>query len=71
MHAKIKVRMPAGKFPADAVPRRPARRDGTPQSMVLREYENNGTSEVLVETSIGRLLLNSAFPDTSRSSTVS
>ena len=43
----------------------PARRreDGTPQSIVLREYGSNGSSEVLVETSLGRLLLNSAFPD--------
>ena len=37
--------------------------DGTPQSIVLREYGTNGTTEVLVETSLGRLLLNTAFPD--------
>ncbi len=30
---------------------------------MLREYGSNGSSEVLVETSLGRLLLNSAFPD--------
>jgi DNA-directed RNA polymerase subunit beta' len=67
VHAKIKVRMPAGKFPVDQFPRPlpSANGDerGTPQSIVLREY-NNATSEVMVETSIGRLLLNSAFPDT-------
>ena len=41
-----------------------ARQDGdTPQSIVLREYGSNGTSEVLVESSLGRLLLNTAFPD--------
>jgi DNA-directed RNA polymerase subunit beta' len=62
VHAKVKVRMPEGKFAPDEFPR--PLEDGTPQSMVLREYNNNGTSEVLVETSIGRLLLNSAFPDT-------
>src|SRR5262249_21323356 len=60
-HAKIKVRMPVGKFPADRFPR--PLDDGTPQSIVLREYGTNGSTEVLVETSLGRLLLNSAFPD--------
>ncbi len=30
---------------------------------MLREYGTNGSSEVLVETSLGRLILNSAFPD--------
>src|SRR5262249_35640839 len=61
VHAKIKVRMPVGKFPADRFPRPLA--DGTPQSIVLREYGTNGSTEVLVETSLGRLILNSAFPD--------
>ena len=37
--------------------------DGAPQFMVLREYGTNGSTEVLVETSLGRLLLNTAFPD--------
>jgi DNA-directed RNA polymerase subunit beta' len=78
-HAKIKVRMPAGKFPAERFPR--PLDDGTPRSMVLREYgsnrgatgaapsaetnghRTNGSTEVLVETSFGRLLLNSAFPE--------
>jgi DNA-directed RNA polymerase subunit beta' len=76
-HTKIKVRMPVGKFPADRFPR--PLEDGTPQSIVLREYGGdsgaqrsaepthrngtNGSTEVLVETSLGRLLLNSAFPD--------
>ena len=60
-HAKVKVRMPVGKFPADKFPR--PLDDGTAQSMVLREYGTNGSTEVLVETSLGRLLLNSAFPD--------
>ncbi len=80
LHAKIKVRMPVGKFPADQFPR--PLDDGTPQSMVLREYggnseatggersaaptnghRTNGSTQVLVETSLGRLLLNTAFPD--------
>src|SRR4029077_15062485 len=60
-HTKIKVRMLVGKFPADRFPR--PLEDGTPQSIVLREYGTNGSTEVLVETSLGRLLLNSAFPD--------
>ena len=60
-HTKIKVRMPVGKFPADRFPR--PLEDGTPQSVVLREYGTNGSTEVLVETSLGRLLLNTAFPD--------
>ncbi len=76
-HTKIKVRMPVGKFPADRFPR--PLEDGTRQSIVLREYGGdsgakrsaeatngngtNGSTEVLVETSLGRLLLNSAFPD--------
>ncbi|HWS44473.1 MAG TPA: DNA-directed RNA polymerase subunit beta', partial [Acidimicrobiia bacterium] len=84
-HAKVKVRMPAGKFPADRFPRPlPGTDDSaapTPQSIVLREYGaangatagaegaeptgsgSNGSGDVLVETSFGRLLLNSAFPE--------
>ena len=68
LHTKVKVRMPAGKFPIDRFPR-PTVDDaadgavGTPQSIVLREYGTNGTSRVLVESSLGRFLLNTAFPD--------
>src|SRR5690349_2008885 len=61
LHTKIKVRMPASKFPVDRFER--PDEDGTPKSIVLREYGSNGTSEVLVESSLGRFLLNSAFPD--------
>ena len=50
------------QVPGRALPARPLE-DGTPQSIVLREYGSNGSTEVLVETSLGRLLLNSAFPD--------
>ena len=39
LHAKIKVRMPAGKFAPTHFPR--ASEDGTPNSIVLREYGSN------------------------------
>ena len=42
LHTKIKVRMPVGKFPVDRFPR--PLEDGTPQSIVLREYGNNGST---------------------------
>src|SRR5262249_32930929 len=71
-HATIKVRMPVGKFPADRFPR-PLEATATedslapaasqPRSIVLREYGTNGSTEVLVETTLGRLILNTAFPD--------
>ena len=68
LHTKVKVRMPAGKFPIDRFPRPSGDfsadgASGTPQSIVLREYGSNGTSQVLVESSLGRFLLNTAFPD--------
>ena len=68
LHTKIKVRMPAGKFPVERFPRPPApragrRRGDAAKSIVLREYGSNGTSQVLVESSLGRFLLNTAFPD--------
>ena len=62
LHTKIKVRMPASKFPVDRF-RAPAPRTARRKSIVLREYGSNGTSEVLVESSLGRFLLNTAFPD--------
>src|SRR5262245_41434618 len=61
LHTKVKIRMPAGKFPVDRFAR--PLEDGTPQSDVLREYGTNGSTEVLVEVSLGRFLLNTAFPD--------
>ena len=71
LHTKIKVRMPVGKFPVGSLPASRST-DGTPQSIVLREYGTNGSTEVLVETSLGRLLLEHArSPTTSRSSTAS
>src|SRR5579862_7059195 len=53
LHTKVKIRMPAAKFPVDRFAR-PIMSDatdgvvGTAQSAVLREYGTNGTSEVLV-----------------------
>ena len=41
LHAKIKVRMPVGKFAPEHFPR--ASEDGTPNSIVLREYGSNGS----------------------------
>jgi len=61
LHARIKVRVPAGRFPAERFPRPLA--DGTPQSIVLREYGTNGSTQVLVETTLGRLVFNEAFPE--------
>ena len=43
LHTKIKVRMPAGKFPVDRFAASD-RKTGTPQSIVLREYGSNGTT---------------------------
>ena len=63
LHTKVKVRMPAGKFPVEHFARPDDRGRSTPQSIVLREYGSNGTSAVLVESSLGRFLLNTAFPD--------
>jgi DNA-directed RNA polymerase subunit beta' len=86
LHEPMRVRMPVAKFPAERYAR--PLEDGTPQSIVIREYAGdpaaastnghngdgtdasngnggraNGAGEVLVETSLGRLLINSAFPD--------
>ena len=59
LHAKIKVRVPAARFPEDVFP---LRDDAHPDAIVLRRSGENGTSTVLVETSLGRLLFNEAFP---------
>jgi DNA-directed RNA polymerase subunit beta' len=60
LHARIKVRMPAAKFPEDRFPERDERR--SPDSPVLRRSGSNGDGTVLVETTLGRLLLNDALP---------
>jgi DNA-directed RNA polymerase subunit beta' len=59
VHAPIKVRMPAGRFPED---RFPTRDDEHPDAMVLSRTGSNGDGRVLVETTLGRLLLNESFP---------
>jgi len=64
VHAKIKVRLPGDRFPEDRFPARLAD-DGTeanPGAVVLRRSGSNGDSSVLVETTLGRLLFNEAFP---------
>jgi DNA-directed RNA polymerase subunit beta' len=62
LHAKIRVRVPEGKFPADTFP---TRSDDQPDAIVLRRFAADGEAnagKVLVETTLGRLLLNDAFP---------
>jgi DNA-directed RNA polymerase subunit beta' len=59
VHAGIKVRMPAARFPEE---RFPVRDDDHADSMVLSRTGSNGDGRVLVETTLGRLLLNDCFP---------
>ena len=59
LHARIKVRMPAGRFPEE---RFPVRDDVHPDAIVLRRSGTNGDGAVLVETTIGRLMFNESFP---------
>ena len=61
LHAKIRVRMPASKFPED---RFVDRSDAAPNSLVIKRLEthNGDVPRVVVETTLGRLLLNEAFP---------
>jgi DNA-directed RNA polymerase subunit beta' len=59
LHARIKVRVPAGRFPED---RFPERSDENPDAIVLRRTGTNGDGKVIVETTLGRLLFNEAFP---------
>ncbi|HYH51331.1 MAG TPA: DNA-directed RNA polymerase subunit beta', partial [Acidimicrobiia bacterium] len=61
IHAKIRVRMPASKFPED---RFPERSDAAPESIVVKRLETHNGDEpkVVVETTLGRLLFNEAFP---------
>src|SRR5205823_4949990 len=65
IHAKVRVRMPASKFPED---RFQERSDSAPASILVKRIESpNGAGSsdrpmVVVETTLGRLLLNQAFP---------
>src|SRR5262249_39056692 len=47
-----------GRFPEERFPER----DDTNGSIVLRRFGSNGDGAVLVETTLGRLLFNEAFP---------
>jgi DNA-directed RNA polymerase subunit beta' len=78
LHARVKVWMPADRFPADQFPARlewdDAAWEWTPsdaESIVVKRYAANGNGSgsgngsgerVLVETTLGRLLFNEAFP---------
>ncbi|HEY7105895.1 MAG TPA: DNA-directed RNA polymerase subunit beta', partial [Acidimicrobiia bacterium] len=59
LHAKIKVRVPAGRFPEGEFP---VRDEEHPDAIVLRRSGSNGDGSVLVETTLGRLIFNEAFP---------
>ncbi len=71
---RIKVRLPAGRFPEVDFPARQVWDDAAgdwtdnpvkgaqDHTLVLRRSESNGDSTVLVETTLGRLLFNEAFP---------
>jgi DNA-directed RNA polymerase subunit beta' len=69
LHARIRVWMPAGRFPADEFPARTvwdeaawAWKTTDPAAIVVKRVDANGASRVLVETTLGRLLLNEALP---------
>jgi DNA-directed RNA polymerase subunit beta' len=61
LHAKIRVRMPASKFPEDQFPERS---EAAPHSIVAKRPEphNGDAPHVVVETTLGRMLLNQSFP---------
>jgi DNA-directed RNA polymerase subunit beta' len=73
VHAPIRVRMPAGRFPVEEYPARQQWDDATGEwaddpagdgSIVIRRIGTNGSTSVMVETTLGRLLFNEAFPPT-------
>jgi len=65
LHAVIKVRMGPGRFPEELFPARDAKHE---TSAVLKRFgangvtSSNGDGSVLVESTLGRLLFNEAFP---------
>ena len=61
LHAKIKVRVPASKFPED---RFSDQSEANPDSILVKRLDthNGDIPTVVVETTLGRLLLNEAFP---------
>ncbi len=71
VHARIRVLVPADRFPEDRFPTRMAWDEATgewtvanPDSIVVKRYPANGdgVARVQVETTLGRLLFNEAFP---------
>jgi DNA-directed RNA polymerase subunit beta' len=58
LHARIEVKVPATRFPADRFPDR----ETDPDSIVLRRSGENGDGTVRVRTTLGRLIFNEAFP---------
>ena len=71
LHARIKVRLPAGRFPVEKFAAREIWDDGAGEwkpnpdagrTPVLRRAGSNGDSTVLAETTLGRMLFNEAFP---------
>ena len=75
LHARIKVWMPPGRFPEEQFPARLQWDEAAWEwqqnadakgSIVIKRFAANGDGRgerVLVETTLGRLLLNDAFPD--------
>ena len=63
LHTKIKVRMPAGKFPVDRFERPIATDGNADRASCCASTAATARAEVLVESSLGRFLLNTAFPD--------
>ncbi len=61
LHAKIIVRMSATRFPEDQYP---TRDEMTPDAMVLKRYDASPgkPAQVLVETTLGRIIFNNCFP---------
>jgi DNA-directed RNA polymerase subunit beta' len=59
LHARIKVRMPSARFPEDEFPTRDAKHE---DAVVVKRFGSNGDGTVLVESTLGRLLFNEAFP---------
>jgi len=64
LHAKIKVRVPASRFPQDQFPTRDDK--DNKDAIVIKRYEASGDlpERVMVETTLGRIVFNNCFPDT-------
>ena len=62
IHAKIKIRMDAHRFPEAEFPKRD---DKNPDAIVLKRYEATDLKpkQVMVETTLGRIVFNECFPE--------